>query len=79
VIEGTTVPVASAEDIIVMKLLAGRPKDVEDVVAIAAAQGERLDIAYIRQTLRELEQALSQSDLVPAFEQALARSRRARP
>ncbi|HWB30294.1 MAG TPA: DUF6036 family nucleotidyltransferase [Vicinamibacterales bacterium] len=79
VIEGTTVPVASAEDIIVMKLLAGRPKDVEDVVAIAASQGERLDIAYIRQTLHELEQALSQSDLVPAFEQALTRSRRARP
>ena len=42
-VDGVRVPVASAEDIVVMKVLAGRPKDQEDVVAIAAAHGTALD------------------------------------
>jgi hypothetical protein len=75
-VEGVTVPVASAEDVVVMKTLAGRPKDIEDVVAIAASQASRLDVDYVREMLHDLEAALSQSDLVPAFEQALARARR---
>jgi hypothetical protein len=77
-IEGVRVPVASAEDVIVMKLLAGRPKDMDDVVAIAAAQAGTLDVRYIRDTLRVVEEALSQSDLLPAFEQALKKSGSAR-
>ena len=78
VIEDVRVPVASAEDVILMKVLAGRPKDVEDVVAIAAAHADTLDVRYIRETLRMIEQALSQSDLMPIFEQALKRSRSVR-
>ena len=35
-IEGLSVPVASPEDLIVMKVLAARPKDVEDIRAILA-------------------------------------------
>lgn len=57
-IEDVTVPVASAEDIVVMKVLAGRPKDVEDVVAIAASQAQGFDVDYVRQTLHDLEAAL---------------------
>jgi hypothetical protein len=78
VIEDVRVPVASAEDVMVMKVLAGRPKDVEDIVAIAAAYGDDLDVRYLRNTLRIVEQALAQSDLLPLLEQALERARRAR-
>lgn len=78
-VDGVQVPVASAEDIVVMKILAGRPKDQEDVVAIAAAHGDALDERAVRRTLGELEQALAQSDLRPAFEAALARARRVHP
>jgi hypothetical protein len=78
-LDGVGVPVASAEDVIVMKVLAGRPKDNDDVVAIVAAQGDALDERAIRQTLIALEQALAQSDLMPAFDAALVRARRARP
>jgi hypothetical protein len=74
-IEGVRVPVASAEDLVVMKVLAARPKDLDDVTAIAAAYGEALDVVYVRETLRLVEEALGQGDLVPAFEQALERSR----
>jgi hypothetical protein len=68
-IGGTKIPVASAEDIIVMKVLAGRPKDLEDVRGIVSARGDDLDAPLIRETLHLLEAALDQSDLSPLFEQ----------
>lgn len=67
-IEGADVPVASAEDLVVMKILAGRPKDLEDVAAVLAAQRQRFDVTYARVTLDALEEALGQSDLRPSFE-----------
>lgn len=69
---GASVPVASAEDIIVMKVLAGRDKDRDDVLAILGAQRTSIDVTLIRSTLRLLEEALGQSDLMPALERALA-------
>jgi hypothetical protein len=75
---GVRVPVACAEDIVVMKVLAGRPKDIEDVVAILRARTEDLNVDIVRSTLSLLEQALDQSDLVPAFEQAFGRARLSR-
>jgi hypothetical protein len=77
-VEGVRVPVASAEDLVVMKVLASRPKDLDDVTAIAAAYGEALDVTYVRRMLRLIEEALAQGDLLPAFEQALERSGRRR-
>lgn len=71
---GVQVPVARAEDLIVMKILASRPKDMEDVVAILRARAEALDIDLVRSTLALLEQALDQSDLMPELERALERA-----
>lgn len=74
-LEGVPVPVARATDVIVMKILAARPKDHEDVVSILVAQPE-LALDEVRQTLEMLEQALAQSDLLPAFERDLVRARK---
>jgi hypothetical protein len=74
-VEGVRVFVASPEDLVVMKMLAGRGKDEEDVVAILAAQ-RRLDLRLVRATLRRLERAIDRADLVSRFETLLARSRR---
>lgn len=68
------VPVASAEDLVTMKVLAGRPKDLEDVVAIARAHGGDLDLGHVRQMLRTLEKALDRDDLVRQLEGALTRA-----
>ena len=73
-VDGVRVQVASPEDVIVMKVLAGRGKDEDDAVAILAAQ-RRLNLALIRRTLVSLEAALDPSDLGPRFEQLLARAR----
>ena len=53
-------------------VLAGRAKDLDDAVAILAAN-EELDLAAVRSTLRLLEQALDQSDLSPVLERLLVR------
>jgi hypothetical protein len=73
-IEGVPVPVASAEDVVVMKVLAGRPQDLGDAEAVARAND--LDLAYVRGVLREIEAALDRGDLVASFEDVLRRAAR---
>jgi hypothetical protein len=58
---GTIVPVAAAEDVVAMKILSGRSKDRDDIIA---AQGPALNYNRIRGTLERLEEALDRSDLV---------------
>jgi hypothetical protein len=55
-------------DLIIAKLLAGRPKDIDDARALWRLHARALDAARMPETLRHLEEALSQGDLVAAFE-----------
>jgi hypothetical protein len=71
-IGGVAIPFISPEDLIVTKVLAGRPKDLEDVRGVLRARSGVLDLGYIRSTLALLEEALAQSDLLPALETAVA-------
>lgn len=64
---GVVVPVISREDLVVAKVLAGRPKDIEDARALWRAHRNDLDADRIESVLRLLEEALGQSDLLPAF------------
>jgi hypothetical protein len=73
-VEGTSVPVISPEDLVIAKVLAGRPKDIEDVRHLIHQRRSSLDAERIREVLRLLEQALSQSDLLPVFESEWRRS-----
>ncbi len=65
------VPVISPEDLIVTKILAGRPKDLEDVRGVLRSRGGNLDLSRVREVLCLLEEALGQSDLVSLFEAQL--------
>ncbi|MCP3958952.1 MAG: hypothetical protein GY719_13965 [bacterium] len=71
----TTIPVISPEDLVVTKILAGRPKDLEDIRGILRERRESLDLDLIRETLHLLEQALGQSDLRPVLDAELDRTR----
>ena len=71
-IGGTTVPVIDPEDLVIAKILAGRPKDIEDARNLWRVRGHEFNHDRIRGTLRQLEEALSQSDLVRCLE-AIAR------
>lgn len=68
-VEGVDVPVAHATDLVVMKVLAGRGKDLDDVRALLA--GGEVDLDEARDLLGQLEEALGQSDLLPQLERAV--------
>lgn len=69
-VEGTRVPVISPEDLIITKILAGRPKDLEDVRGVIHERRTTLDQERIRTVLGLLQQALGQGDLLPPFDKA---------
>ena len=67
-------PSISPEDLVVAKVLAARTKDLEDIEGVLRERLPQLDLWLIRATLRELEAALGQSDLLPSFEDILGAS-----
>lgn len=73
------VPVAAAEDLVVMKVLAGRPRDLDDVAAIIRARRGTLDVLLIRATLGVLESALDRRDLVSELNRLMTLASRPEP
>ena len=65
---GTIVPLIAVQDLIIAKLLASRPQDLADAQNLWRIHRHNLDKRSIRRTLRLLEEALDQSDLLPGFE-----------
>lgn len=72
VLDGVPVPVVSPTDLVVMKILAGRPKDLEDVRGILTHGS--VDLAEVRRLLRLFEAALERSDLIGVLDGVLSRS-----
>ena len=65
---GANVPVIDISDLLIAKILAGRPKDIEDARSLWRVRGASVDRRRVLRLLRLLEEALCQSDLVPGFE-----------
>ena len=61
------VPVVTAEDLILMKLLASRPRDLDDIHRIVLRHQQSLDWKYLIETGQQLQEAVAQ-DMVPALE-----------
>ncbi len=70
-VDGVRVPIVDLGDLVVMKVLAGRPKDIEDVVTLLRIHAETIDLTRVTDTLLLLESALGQSDLRPVLDRAL--------
>ena len=71
------VPVLSPENLIVTKLLAARPKDLEDIRELVASRRASLDHRRIVRLLARVEQALDQRDLIPLYARLRKEARRA--
>jgi hypothetical protein len=69
------VPVITAEDLVALKLLAHRPHDVEDAVAVLRAQRGRFDATRTKQVLADLAEVLEDPDLVSRFDAVIRRAR----
>ena len=73
-IDGVQVPVIELADLVVLKILASRPKDLDDVVSLLRIHPGDLDTVRIRTVLKMLEDALGQSDLLSALAQCQSRA-----
>ena len=67
-LDGVKFPIARCEDLIAMKIFAGRDKDILDTLSILQVQHEEVDVNDIRATLEVLETALDRSDLLPVLD-----------
>lgn len=67
-----TIRVIRAEHLVVLKVFAGRSKDIEDVRGILRVAGPGLDLGEIRDVLALLQTDIADSTLLPVFEQLLA-------
>jgi hypothetical protein len=65
---GKVVRLCSAEDLIVHKVVAGRPQDAADVEGVVYRQQDRLDVSYIRLWLHEFSTLLGQPERIELFE-----------
>jgi len=61
---------ASSEDVIIHKIFAGRPRDLEDVRTILLKNPE-IDIRYIKNWLKEFDKASGGKDFQKTFEEIL--------
>ena len=64
---GYPVKFASADDVIIHKMFAGRAIDLEDVRNILLKQRQTLDVKYIRQWLLQFSQLPDHRGIVKAF------------
>jgi predicted nucleotidyltransferase len=55
-LEGVAVPFASAEDLIVLKLIAGRAVDLQDAEAVVRRKGSGIDWPYVTQWVNRFAQ-----------------------
>ena len=66
------IQLATAEDVIVMKALARRPRDIADIEGILDVRSD-LDLVHIRRWLREFSSVLEMPEIQEDFERLLRR------
>lgn len=64
----------SAEDLVIYKLVAGRPGDIQDIIGIVQRQGGKLDLARIRYWGAQFAELKEDPDLLRPFEDALRKA-----
>lgn len=71
-IAGESVPFAAAEDLVIHKLFAARPRDLEDVAGIVRRSGATLDWEYLRRCADDFA-SVPGREAMPAMVAALQR------
>lgn len=68
VLAGRDVKVVSPEDLILMKIISERTRDVADAEAITRRRRDDLDVAYLEPRIRELASLLDKPEIVTKWE-----------
>jgi hypothetical protein len=66
-VEGLSLPICTAEDLIIHKAIADRPKDWLDIEKILLRQGAKLDIEYVYSWLTQFADALEKPAILEQF------------
>jgi hypothetical protein len=69
------IPFVSTNDLLVLKILAGRGKDLEDVRALLVAAQKEIDVELVRTRLDELGSLIDDSTLRRTFDEQVAVSK----
>jgi predicted nucleotidyltransferase len=64
---GFLVPFATAEDLVIHKLFAARPRDLEDIEGIVRRKGGSMDWAYLERWVAEFAQVLGREGMPAAL------------
>lgn len=72
VIGGVTIRLPKVEDLLIMKAVAHRPRDLQDIEGLLLAHPD-LDLGSVRQWVREFAAVTAMSDLIDDFDKLLAR------
>jgi hypothetical protein len=70
---GWSVWICSAEDLIIQKIVAGRPKDWPDVEALLIERRGKLEEAYIEDWLAQFAEALEKPEILGEYRRLLAK------
>ena len=73
-IGGLRVRLPRVEDLLVMKAVARRPKDLQDIEGLLAAHPDA-DIVAVRRWVREFATAMSTAEMLDDFDSVVARSK----
>jgi len=71
---GVTIPIPRADDLVIYKLVAGRPRDHDDVERLLLLHGSLVDLRHITATVREFADALEDPGRIDALERLLKRT-----
>jgi hypothetical protein len=64
-----TVQVVTPEDLVLMKIISERPRDIADAEAIVRRHSRELDSGYLEPRIRELAAALEREDIIDRWRQ----------
>jgi predicted nucleotidyltransferase len=70
---GREVAFASVEDLVIHKIFAGRPRDLEDVRSVLL-RNRNIDVEYIEKWLAEFDQSVDGKDFIGSFREIQAQS-----
>jgi hypothetical protein len=71
IIHGFTIMVASVEDLIWMKLISERQKDIDDATRLLRRFARTLDRSYLEPRLREISEGFARADILEIYHQEL--------
>ena len=66
-VAGVPIRFCTAEDLILHKVISDRPRDLEDVRGILAAQRGKLDLGYLEPRIRKLSELLTRPSIWEAY------------